>query len=219
MSAIRVLLADDHALVRAGVHALLGGMEGVSVVAEASDGREAVALARAHRPDIAVLDISMMEMNGIDAGVQIRAERPETRVLILSMHASQEFVHRALKSGVSGYLVKDAAPLELRMAIDTLMRGEVYLSPRISRQAVSGLAERTGGGGEAPLEALTARQREILQMLAEGKSTKAMAFLLEVSIKTVETHRAGLMDRLGIHDLAGLVIYAARHKLVSLEPR
>lgn len=219
MSAIRVLLADDHALVRAGIHALLDGMDGVSVVAETSDGREAVALARVHRPDIALMDISMKELNGIDAGVQIRAERPETRVLILSMHASQEFVQRALKSGVSGYLVKDSAPLELRTAIEALMRGEVYLSPRISRQVVSGLAERAGGAGEAPLESLTARQREILQMLAEGKSTKAMAFLLEVSIKTVETHRASLMDRLGIHDLAGLVIYAARHKLVSLEPR
>jgi DNA-binding NarL/FixJ family response regulator len=219
VSAIRVLLADDHALVRAGIHALLDAMEGVSVVAEASDGREAVALARVHRPDIAVMDISMKELNGIDAGVQIRAERPQTKVLILSMHASQEFVHRALKSGVSGYLVKDAAPLELRTAIETLMGGEVYLSPRISRQVVSGLAQRTDGVGEAPLESLTARQREILQMLAEGKSTKAMAFLLEVSVKTVETHRAGLMDRLGIHDLAGLVIYAARHKLVSLDPR
>lgn len=219
MSVVRVLLADDHTMVRAGLRALLEGLQGIAVVAEAGNGREAVELARTHHPDIAVLDISMMEMNGIDAGVQIRAERPETRVLILSMHASQEFVQRALKSGVSGYLVKDSAPLELRTAIETLMRGEVYLSPRISRQVVSGLAERTGGVGEAPLESLTARQREILQMLAEGKSTKAMAFLLEVSIKTVETHRASLMDRLGIHDLAGLVIYAARHKLVSLEPR
>lgn len=219
MSVTRILLADDHTMVRAGLRALLEGLQGVTVVAEAGNGREAVELARTHRPDIAVLDISMMEMNGIDAGVQIRVERPETRVLILSMHASQDFVHRALKSGVSGYLVKDAAPLELRTAVESLMRGEVYLSPRISRQVVSGLTERSGGVGEAPLESLTARQREILQMLAEGKSTKAMAFLLGVSIKTVETHRAGLMDRLGIHDLAGLVIYAARHKLVSLEPR
>jgi len=219
VSVVRVLLADDHTMVRAGLRALLEGMQGITVVAEAGNGREAVELARTHHPDIAVLDISMMELNGIDAGVQIRAQRPETRVLILSMHASQEFVHRALKSGVSGYLVKDAAPLELRAAIETLMRGDVYLSPRISRQVVSGLAERTGGAGEAPLESLTARQREILQMLAEGKSTKAMAFLLGVSIKTVETHRASLMERLGIHDLAGLVIYAARHKLVSLDPR
>ncbi len=219
MSVVRVLLADDHTMVRAGLRALLEGMQGITVVAEAGNGREAVDLARTHHPDIAVLDISMMELNGIDAGVQIRAQRPETRVLILSMHASREFVHRALKSGVSGYLVKDAAPMELRTAIETLMRGEVYLSPRISRQVVSGLAEGTGGAGEAPLESLTARQREILQMLAEGKSTKAMAFLLGVSIKTVETHRASLMERLGIHDLAGLVIYAARHKLVSLDPR
>lgn len=219
MSVARILLADDHALVRAGLRALLEGMPGVTVVAEADNGREAVELARKHRPDIAVLDISMMEMNGIDAGVQIRAELPATRVLILSMHASEEFVHRAMKAGVSGYLVKDSAPLELRLAIETLMRGQTYLSPRISRQVVTGFSKRDAPECEAPLEALTARQREVLQMIAEGKSTKSMAAALKVSVKTVETHRAGLMERLGIHDLAGLVIYAARHKLVSLEPR
>lgn len=198
---------------------MLEAMPGVNVVAEANDGREAVVLARTHHPDIAVLDISMRELNGIDAGMQIRAESPQTRILILSMHASNEFVQRAMKSGVSGYLVKDSAPLELTLAIETLMRGEIYLSPRISRQVVSGYQDRAGDKGEAPLESLTVRQREILQLLAEGKSTKAMAFLLNLSIKTVETHRAAIMERLGIHDLAGLVIYAVRHNLVGTERR
>ncbi len=219
MSVVRILLADDHAMVRAGVRAMLEAIPGVNVVAEANDGREAVALSRAHHPDIAVLDISMRELNGIDAGMQIRAESPQTRILILSMHASNEFVQRAMKSGVSGYLVKDSAPLELTLAIETLMRGEIYLSPRISRQVVSGYQDRAGDKGEAPLESLTVRQREILQLLAEGKSTKAMAFLLNLSIKTVETHRAAIMERLGIHDLAGLVIYAVRHNLVGTERR
>jgi DNA-binding NarL/FixJ family response regulator len=219
MSAVRVVLVDDHAMVRAGLRSMLLSMEGVTVVAEAADGREAVALAKLHRPDIVVMDISMRELNGIDAGVQIRQECATTRVLILSMHTSAEFVHRAMRSGVSGYLVKDSAPLELRLAIEALMRGEVYLSPRISGHVVSGFGQARDEKGEAPLELLTVRQREILQMLAEGKSTKAMAFALNVSVKTVETHRAAIMERLDIHDLAGLVIYAARHKLVSLEPR
>lgn len=219
MSPVRILLADDHALVRAGIRAILEGCEGMSVVAEASNGRDAVELAKTHHPDIAVMDISMSELNGIEAGLRIKAARPETRVLILSMHASEEFVHRAMNSGVSGYLVKDSAPLELRMAIESLMRGETYLSPRISRHVVSGFANRASPGGEAPLESLTGRQREVLQLMAEGRSTKATAFLLKVSVKTVETHRAALMERLGIHDLAGLVIYAVRHKLVSTEPR
>jgi DNA-binding NarL/FixJ family response regulator len=220
MSAVRVLLADDHAMVRAGIRALLEGLEGTVVVGEASNGRDAVALAKAHHPDIVVMDISMPELNGIEAAVQIMAERPATRVLILSMHTSGEFVRRAMGSGISGYLVKDSAPLELPMAIESLMRGEVYLSPRISRHLVqTGLKGNPGLAGDTPLESLSARQREVLQMIAEGKSTKAMAFALNLSGKTVETHRAALMERLGIHDLAGLVIYAVRKQLVSLEPR
>jgi DNA-binding NarL/FixJ family response regulator len=217
MSAVRILLADDHALMRAGIRALIEAVPGQTIVGEAADGREAVALAKAHRPDLVVMDIGMSEMNGIEAGVQMRADNPAARVLMLSMHTSEEFVRRAMKSGASGYLVKDSAPLELQMAIEAVMRGEVYLSSRISRHLVSGLDG--AGAGDPPLESLTARHREVLQMIAEGKSTKAMAFLLKVSVKTVETHRAALMDRLGIRDLAGLVIYAVRHKLVSLEPR
>ena len=219
MSALRILLADDHALVRAGIRALIEGVEGQIIVAEAANGRDAVALAKTHRPDLVVMDITMNEMNGIEAGAQIRADNPAARVLMLSMHTSEEFVRRAMKSGASGYLVKDSAPLELQTAIDVVMRGEIYLSSRISRHLVSGLEGSGKPQGEVPLESLTARHREVLQMIAEGKSTKAIAFVLKVSVKTVETHRAALMDRLGIHDLAGLVIYAVRHKLVSLEPR
>ncbi len=217
MSAIRIMLADDHAMVRAGIRLLVEGIEGATVVAEASNGRDAVALARQHHPDLVMMDISMSELNGIDAAAQIMAEHAATRVLILSMHTSGEFVRSAMSSGVSGYLVKDSAPLELKMAIESVMRGEIYLSPRISRHLVSRLAGAGQPAAEAPLDALTPRQREILQMIAEGESTKQIAFTLKLSVKTVETHRASLMDRLGIHDLAGLVIYAVRHKLVNTD--
>jgi DNA-binding NarL/FixJ family response regulator len=219
MSAVRILLADDHSLMRAGLRALIESVEGHVVVGEASNGREAVDLVAKLRPDLVLMDISMGELNGIEAAVRIRAEHPDTRVMIVSMHTSEEFVRRAMKSGVSGYLVKDSAPLELQMAIESVMRGDVYLSSRISRHVVSGLSGVADSGSEVPLEALTPRHREVLQMIAEGKTTKSMAFILKVSVKTVETHRAALMDRLGIHDLAGLVIYAVRHKLVSLDPR
>ncbi len=217
MTPMRIVLADDHALVRAGIRALIEAIEGTTIVAEASNGREAVALAKSHSPDVVVMDISMAELNGIEATAQIKAEVPRSRVLILSMHTTDDFVRRALKAGASGYLVKDSAPLELRMALEAVLRGEVYLSPRVSRGVVSGMV---GGGvepGESLLDSLTPRQREILQLIAEGKSTKEIAFGLEVSVKTVETHRAGLMDRLGIRDIAGLVLFAVRHDLVSAE--
>jgi DNA-binding NarL/FixJ family response regulator len=217
MSAIRIILADDHLLVLAGIRSLVESLDGVKIVAQASNGREAVALAQEHRPDLMIMDISMKELNGIEATGQIKAEVPETRVLILSMHTTEDFVRRAIKAGASGYLVKDSAPLELKMAIESIMRGEVYLSPRVSKHLVSGFLEGTGEQQETMLDALTPRQREILQMIAEGKSTKEIAYQLDVSVKTVETHRAALMERLGIHDVAGLVIYAVRNGLVSLE--
>jgi DNA-binding NarL/FixJ family response regulator len=216
VSVVRILLAENHALVRAGIRSLIEKFEGFAVVAEASNGRDAVALAALHGPDVVLMDISMSEMNGIEAGAIIRSASPGTKIVILSMHASDEFVRRAMRSGVSGYLVKDAVPMELRMALDAVVRGETYLSSRICREVVSmtqsAVPERAGS-----LESLSGRQREVLQMIAEGRTTKQMAFLMKVSAKTVESHRAAVMDRLGIHDLAGLVIFAVRHGLVGIE--
>lgn len=217
MSAIRILLADDHVLVLAGIRALISEMEGTQIVAEATNGREAVALARQHRPDLVVMDISMKELNGIEATAQIRAEVPGSRVLILSMHTTEDFVLRALKAGASGYLVKDSAPLDLQMAIAAVMRDEIYLSPRISKHVIAGFLKGGSAQDSSSLDVLTARQREILQMIAEGKSTKEIAYGLDLSVKTVETHRAALMERLDIHDVAGLVLYAVRKGLVSVD--
>ena len=217
MNAIRVLLADDHALVLAGIRALVEELGDTRIVAEACNGRDAVALAKQHKPDLVVMDISMQELNGIEATAQIMAEVPATKVLILSMHTTEDFVRRAIKAGAAGYLVKDSAPLDLKMAIAAVLRGEIYLSPRVSRHIVSGFLHGKPHQNESSMDALTARQREILQMIAEGKSTKQIAFQLEVSIKTVETHRAALMERLDIHDVAGLVLYAVRHGVISVD--
>lgn len=218
MNPVRVLLADDHTLVRAGIRALVEAIEGAQIVAEAVNGRDAVAQARTHRPDLVIMDISMKDLNGIEATAQISSELPATRVLILSMHAAEEFVRRALKAGASGYIVKDSAPLELKLAIEAIMGDEIYLSSRISRHLVSAVLQNSAEVGASSLDSLTARQREVLQMLAEGRSTKEIANALQVSVKTVESHRSGLMQRLGIYDVAGLVVFAARNKLISLEP-
>ena len=210
---VRILLADDHTLVRAGIRTLLENMDGARIVAEADNGRDAVALALEHRPDLAVLDVSMKELNGIDAAAQILAQLPETRVLMLSMHAADEFVRRAIKVGAGGYLVKDSVPRELEIAVQAVMRGELYLSPRVTTQLVKGLMQ----GGAPTLEDLSARQREILQLIAEGNSTRDIAASLGLSPKTVEAHRAALMQRLGIFDVAGLTRFAARHNLIALD--
>lgn len=218
MNPVRVLLADDHAMVRAGIRALLREMEGVTIVAEASNGREALALARTSGPNLVIMDISMKELNGIEATDRMRTEHPAVPILILSMHDTEEFVRRALKAGAAGYLVKDSAPVELAMAIQSVMRGETYVSPKVSRHLVSSLLQGGASQGQASIDALTPRQREILQLVAEGKTTKQIAFTLGISVKTVETHRATLMERLGIRDIAGLVLYAARNHLVGFEP-
>jgi DNA-binding NarL/FixJ family response regulator len=214
----RVLLADDHTLVRAGIKALVESIEGLRVIAEADNGRDAVALAKSVHPDLVIMDISMKDLNGIEATAQMVADNPAARVLILSMHTTDDFVRRALRSGARGYLVKDSAPLELRMAVEAVMRNEVYLSSRVSKAVLSGLVDgRPAQASE--VDALTPRQREILQLIAEGKSTKEIAFSLGVSIKTVETHRAALMERVGIRDVAGLVVFALRNKLIDLDSR
>lgn len=218
MKPIRILLADDHILVRSGVKSLLLAMDAVEVVAEAGDGLEAVKLAAAERPDVVLMDIAMRGINGLEAAAQIGQHNPEIKVIILSMHDSAEYVDQALRAGVSGYVLKDAAPLELEFALQAVMRGETYLSPRVSSQVVQSLVDRTATpSAESDLALLTPRQAEILKSIANGRTTKQIAFDLGLSIKTIETHRAQVMERLDIHDLAGLVRFAIRIGLVSAE--
>ena len=208
---LRIIIADDHTLVRAGLVTLMARMPDVEVAAEASNGREAAKLVRDMEPDIALLDIAMPELNGLEAAERIHRDSPKTKVIILSMHANEEYVAQALKAGASGYLLKDAATTELEMALKAVAQGQFYLSPSISRQVVDSYLH----GGPTGLDLLSPRQREILQLIAEGKSTREIAESLHLSVKTIETHRAQLMERLDIHDTAGLVRYALRKGLIS----
>jgi DNA-binding NarL/FixJ family response regulator len=213
---IRVVLADDHNLVRAGIRVLLERIPEVQVVGEASDGREALALIVREKPDLALLDIGMPELNGLEAAARIAREAPRTRLVMLSMHASEGYVAQALKLGVAGYVLKEACVEELPLLLRAIVRGETYLSPGISKQLVETLRAHLQDGRE-PADPLSPRQREILQLIAEGKSTKEIAHSLGLSVKTVETHRMQIMDRLDIHDVPGLVRYAIRAGLISPE--
>ncbi len=211
-----VILADDHPVVRAGVRKLLEGISGVRVVAEAQNGREAVDLALKLKPDVVFMDITMPELNGLEASAILQRDAPEVRVVILSVHASVQYVTRALKqAGASGYLQKDALPEEYRAAIRSVTSGGVYLGPHIAREFVSRF--RDGAGDADPLELLTLRQREILQLIAEGKRNREIAEILHVSVKTVESHRTNVMQMLDIHDTAGLVRFAIRTGLASAD--
>jgi DNA-binding NarL/FixJ family response regulator len=217
---MRVLLADDHNLVRAGIRALLESLSDVEIVAEASDGQQAFAALVRTKPDVALLDISMPGLNGLELAARAARDVPETRVVILSVHGDASHVAQALRAGAKGYLVKDAAADELPVLIRSVMRGETYLSPGISRHVVEGFLGRASKSADEPPDLaalLTPRQRETLQLVAEGRSTKEIAQILDLSVKTVETHRAQIMERLDIHDLAGLVRYAVRAGLVSSE--
>lgn len=211
MKPLRLILADDHSLVRAGLRSLLEKTPGVQVVAEAGNGREAIELATKLQPDVVLMDIAMGDVSGLEAAARLRVATPRTKVVILSMHTGEAYVMQALAAGVAGYLLKDAAAVELELALRAVQSGETYLSPAIARQVV--LASQRPAGA-AP-DALSPRQREVLRLLAEGKTTKEIAFALGVSAKTIETHRAELMRRLSIHDVAGLVRYAVRTGLVS----
>lgn len=209
MRPVRVLLAEDHTLVRAGIRALLESLDGVEVVGEAADGREALRLTEAQAPDILLMDITMKGMNGLEAAARLAKERTATRVIILSMHADPVYVRQALQAGASGYLLKGSDVTELEHALKAVTRGDTYLSPSVSKDLVSGMLSGKAPATN-PLDALTPRQREVLQLIAEGRSTKEIAGLLDLGIKTVETHRAQLMERLDIHDVAGLVKFAIR---------
>lgn len=220
MKPIRVILADDHSLVRAGIKSLITNFSMIEVIGEAENGREAIKLIEEMVPDLVLLDIAMPELNGLEVVSRIAKELPEVKIIILSMHANEEYVVQALRAGANGYLLKDSAPTELEFAINAVIRGESYLSPAISKHVVDTYLRRITDvpkEGEEPdiFKQLTSRQREILQLIAEGNSTKDIANKLNVSIKTVETHRMQLMDRLGIHDIAGLVRYAIRMGIIS----
>lgn len=216
MNVTRVLLADDHALVRAGFRALLKEIRFVRFVAEARNGREALDLIKQYRPDVVLMDIAMPRLNGLEALARVRKEFPNTKVIILSMHEDEEYVRQALRAGASGYLIKNAAVGELEQAIRAVMKGKPFLSPQISKRAIENYLARIDGNHE-PLEKLTLRQREVMQLVAEGNNTKEIAFLLKLSVKTVEAHRTQLMHRLGINDTPTLVRYAMRAGLVPLE--
>ena len=216
MKPYRILLADDHALVRAGIRSLLEKLPDTEIVGEAGDGREALSLVQTLQPNIVLMDVAMPGLNGLEAVSRLQKEFPEIKVIILSMHANEEYVIQALRAGACGYLLKDAATVELEMALQAVDRGENYLSPAFSKQVIDNYVARVSGHPGA-LDQLTSRQREILQLIAEGKNTKEIAALLSVSVKTVETHRAQLMERLDIHDVPGLVRYAIRMGLISLE--
>jgi DNA-binding NarL/FixJ family response regulator len=214
MKAIRVVLADDHALVRAGIRALLEKLPGIEVVGEADNGRQALELIKKTSPNLILLDISMAELGGLEALPRIVRDFPGVKVLILSGHANEEYVLRALRCGATGYMLKEAAAEELGLAIKAVAQDKTYLSPSVSRTVVESYLQRAAGE-EGPIEQLTARQREVLQLIAEGKNTKEIASTLEISVKTVEAHRLQLMARLDIHDVPGLVRYAIRSGLVS----
>jgi len=213
MSPVRIVLADDHVLLRAGLRKLLETIEGVTVAGEADDGLALLALATELQPDMVLMDIAMPG-NGLEAAARLAKSMPRTKVLILSMHQSEEYVRQALKSGASAYLLKDAAPVELELAIRAVLRGETYLSPAVSRGVVSDYVQRLREAPDAG-SGLTPRQTEVLQLIAEGLSTKDIARRLDLSVKTVETHRTQLMRQLDIHEIAGLVRYAMRIGLVS----
>lgn len=215
MSSVRVLLVDDHALVRAGLNLLLEHMPGV-FVSEAGSGQEALDILGQERIGLVITDVAMKGMSGLELAERIRQQFPDVLVMVLSMYGNEEYVLQALRAGASGYLLKESAPKELELAINAVLSGETYLSPPISRQVVDSYVARTGGGHK-PAYALTPRQREILVLVGEGCSTKEIARRLGVSVKTVETHRSQLMERLDIHDVAGLVRYAVRVGLVSVD--
>lgn len=221
MKPFRVFVADDHALVRAGLCSLIEKIEHMEVVGEAGNGREALEKIAALNPDVVLMDISMPELNGLEAIERLSKDQPEVRVIVLSVYANEEYIIRAFKAGVSGYVLKDADRLELEVAIKVAATGKRYLSSGISKQVLDEYVSRTGMvRSEQPFPdfyQLTSRQREILQLIAEGNTTKDIARKLDLSVKTVESHRTELMKRLDIHDVTGLVRYAIRIGLISSE--
>lgn len=216
MNTIRILLADDHTVIRRGLCLLLEGHPGFKVIAEAADGREAVAMAEAHKPDVVVLDVAMPALNGIEAARQISAKLPQTAIVFLSMHADEGYVLKALKSGAKAYLLKDSAENDLINAIKAVSEGKAFFSPAISKMLVEDyMRQMRERDVDDSYELLTTREREILQLLAEGKANKEVAAVLNLSLYTVETHRGNIFQKLNLHSGAELILYAVRKGVIS----
>jgi DNA-binding NarL/FixJ family response regulator len=216
MKPIRILLADDHTVIRKGLRLLLEGQPGFQVVAEAADGIQTVELVESQRPHVAVLDIAMPNLNGIEAARQICVKFPQTAIVILSMHSDESYVLRALKAGARAYLLKDSAETDLINAIHAVTDGKAYFSPVISKMMVEDYLRRMRERDvDDSYELLTAREREVLQMLAEGKSNKDIANLLQLSVYTVETHRSNILEKLNLHSMPELILYAVRKGVIS----
>jgi RNA polymerase sigma factor (sigma-70 family) len=215
MPSIRILLADDHTMVRDGLRALLAGQQGLEIVAEAADGRECIQLAEEHTPDVVMMDIAMPKMNGIEATRRILAERPSTGVVILSMHQDESYVLQSLSAGAKGYLLKDSPREDIVEAIRAAAQGRAFLSRKVSRLLQEEHIEALRSKGlDDTFDLLTDREREILQLLAEGRSNKEVASLLNISPTTVETHRGHILRKLSLHGTADLILYAVRKKII-----
>jgi DNA-binding NarL/FixJ family response regulator len=210
-----LLLGDDHTLVRHGLLKLMEEQPAWEVVAEVGDGREAVRAAIALKPDVAILDVAMPLLNGIDAAQQILRRVPATRILMLSMHSDEAYVTRALQAGATGYLLKDSAGTDLLKAVEAVAAGRAFFSPAIERLMLDDYVRRAGGGVSDRYETLSEREREIFQLIAEARSNKEVAALLDISPATVETHRARILQKLDIHNVAELVLYAVRRGVIS----
>ena len=215
---IRVLVADDHAIIREGLSVMLGNQPDMDVIGVAADGREAIRLVEKDEPDVAVIDISMPELNGIEAIQQLLPRHPHLKVIVLSIHATKPYVYRSLKAGAKGYLIKETAGLEVVQAVRAVVRGERYLSQRIADLLTDvSLSNLEPSMESSPLEQLSPREREILQLVAEGKTSQEIAERLSISPKTVDTYRSRLMHKIGVEDMAGLIKFAIQHGVISLE--
>ena len=215
MSSIRILLADDHTMVRDGLRALLAGQPGIEIVAEAADGRECIQLAEEHAPDVVMMDVAMPRMNGIEATRRILSANPGTGVVILSMHQDESYVLQALSAGARGYLLKDSPREDILEAIRAAAQGRSFLSRKVSRMLQEEhIEELRSKGLDDSFDLLTDREREILQLLAEGRANKEVAGLLNISTTTVETHRGHILRKLSLHGTADLILYAVRKKII-----
>jgi len=216
MKKVRVLLADDHQLMRSGIRLMLEREPDMSVVGEASDGREAVALAKSLKPDVVVMDIGMPNLNGIEAAGQMTQESPEVAIMIVSMHPDETYVLRALKAGARGYLLKDSAEADLIKAVHVVAGGKSFFSPAVSKVLLDDYVRKLKRSGtDDAYDLLTPREREVLQLIAEGKSNKEIANLLNLSVYTVESHRSNLMEKLNLRGLPELILYAVRKGIIS----